>query len=79
MNYVKPEGFGLFLVPSNFLETEQGPFAKMVKDEVLLQGIIQLPDELFKSEHSRKSILLLQKKGETAEQAEKYCSFIFHH
>jgi site-specific DNA-methyltransferase (adenine-specific) len=72
MNYVKPEGFGLFLVPSNFLETEQGPLLqKWLKDEVLLQGIIQLPDELFKSEHSRKSILLLQKKGETAEQAEK--------
>jgi site-specific DNA-methyltransferase (adenine-specific) len=42
-----------------------------LKDDVLLQGIIQLPDELFKSEHSRKSILLLQKKGETAQQAEK--------
>ncbi|MFC4772227.1 class I SAM-dependent methyltransferase [Enterococcus hermanniensis] len=72
MNYVKPDGFGLFLVPSNFLETEQGPLLqKWLKDEVFLQGIIQLPDELFKSEHSRKSILLLQKKGETAEQAEK--------
>lgn len=72
MNYVKPDGFGLFLVPSNFLEMEQGPLLqKWLKNEVLLQGIIQLPDELFKSEHSRKSILLLQKKGETAEQAEK--------
>lgn len=72
MNYVKPDGFGLFLVPSNFLETEQGPLLqKWLKDEVLLQGIIQLPDELFQSEHSRKSILLLQKKGETAEQVEK--------
>ncbi|REC33277.1 SAM-dependent methyltransferase [Enterococcus pseudoavium] len=72
MNYVKPDGFGLFLVPSNFLETEQGPLLqKWLKTEVLLQGIIQLPDDLFKSEHSRKSILLLQKKGETAEQVEK--------
>lgn len=72
MNYVKSDGFGLFLVPSNFLETEQGPLLqKWLKDEVFLQGIIQLPDELFKSEHSRKSILLLQKKGETAKQAEK--------
>ena len=72
MNYVKSDGFGLFLVPSNFLETEQGPLLqKWLKDEVFLQGIIKLPDELFKSEHSRKSILLLQKKGETAEQAEK--------
>lgn len=72
MNYVKPNGFGLFLVPSNFLEAEQGPLLqKWLKDAVYLQGIIQLPDELFQSEHSRKSILLLQQKGDTAEQAEK--------
>jgi site-specific DNA-methyltransferase (adenine-specific) len=32
MKYVKPDGFGLFLVPSNFLETEQGPLLqKMVE------------------------------------------------
>lgn len=72
MNYVKPDGFGLFLVPSNFLETEQGSLLqKWLKESVFLQGIIQLPDELFQSEHSRKSILILQKKGETAQQAEK--------
>lgn len=72
MNYVKPDGFGIFLVPSNFLETEQGPLLqKWLKDEVFLQGIIQLPNDLFMSEHSRKSIILLQKKSEMTEQAEK--------
>lgn len=72
MAYVKEAGFGLFLVPSNFLETEQGPLLqKWLGKEVFLQGIIQLPDELFKSEHSRKSILILQKAGNTAQQAEK--------
>ncbi|EOH87909.1 class I SAM-dependent methyltransferase [Enterococcus pallens] len=72
MAYVKESGFGLFLLPSNFLETEQGPLLqKWLGKEVFLQGIIQLPDELFKSEHSRKSILILQKSGEAAKQAEK--------
>lgn len=70
MNYVKPNGFGLFLVPSNFLETDQSDYLKAwLKEKVYLQGMIQLPDELFKNEHSRKSILLLQNKGETSQQA----------
>ena len=30
MKYVKPAGFGLFLIPTNILETEQSEFFKMV-------------------------------------------------
>ncbi|WP_159723382.1 class I SAM-dependent methyltransferase [Enterococcus sp. CSURQ0835] len=72
MHYVKPAGYGLFLVPSNFLETEQGPLLeKWLGKKVYLQGIIQLPDELFQSEHSRKSILLLQNTGADAKQVDK--------
>ncbi|MGM0215484.1 class I SAM-dependent methyltransferase [Enterococcus sp. AZ109] len=72
MTYVKNDGFGLFLLPSNFLETEQAPLLQQwLGKEVFLQGIIQLPDELFKSEHSRKSILIVQKNGDVAQQAEK--------
>ncbi len=70
MNYVKPDGFGIFLVPSNFLETEQSDYLKKwLKEKVYLQGMIQLPDELFKQAQSRKSILLLQNKGEMSQQA----------
>jgi site-specific DNA-methyltransferase (adenine-specific) len=70
MNYVKPDGFGIFLIPSNFLETEQSDYLKKwLKEKVYLQGMIQLPDELFKQAHSRKSILLLQNKGEMSQQA----------
>lgn len=69
MNYVKDGGFGLFLVPSNFLETEQSSYLKKwLGDTVYLQGIIQLPDELFKNEVSRKSILILQRKGTEIQQ-----------
>lgn len=28
MKYVKPAGFGLFLIPTNILETEQSEFFK---------------------------------------------------
>ncbi len=64
MKYVKPDGFGLFLMPSNFLETEQSEnVKKWFKEEGYLQGMIQLPDELFRNKQSQKSILILQRKG----------------
>lgn len=69
MNYVQPSKFGLFLVPSNFLESEQAPQLKnWLKEKVYLQGIIQLPDEMFLNEASRKSIIILQNRGDEAEQ-----------
>lgn len=72
MNYVKPNGYGLFLVPINILESQQSIFLKnWLKEDVYLQGIVQLPSELFKNEQSRKSILLLQNKGVSSKQASK--------
>ncbi|WP_368250604.1 class I SAM-dependent methyltransferase [Enterococcus sp. 2201sp1_2201st1_B8_2201SCRN_220225] len=69
MNYTKENGYGLFLVPSNFLESEQGPQLKQLfTEKVYLQGIIQLPDELFLNKASRKSIILLQNHGEHSKQ-----------
>jgi len=70
MAYVKKNSFGLFLVPSNFLETDQSDQLKkwLSGEEIFLQGIIQLPTELFKNEATQKSILLLQRQGEKAKQ-----------
>ena len=43
MKYVKPDGFGLFLMPSGFLETDQSEeIKKWFKEEGYLQGMIQL-------------------------------------
>src|SRR5699024_12586419 len=58
MAYVKKNSFGLFLVPSNFLETDQSDQLKkwLSGEEIFLQGIIQLPTELFKKD--RKSTRL---------------------
>ncbi len=70
MKYVKPDGFGLFLMPSNFLETEQSEnVKKWFKEKGYLQGMIQLPDELFRNKQSQKSILILQRKGPNAKQS----------
>ncbi len=43
----------------------------MAERKGLFAGMIQLPEELFKNEHSRKSILLLQNHGGTSKQAEE--------
>ncbi|MGX7149351.1 class I SAM-dependent methyltransferase [Enterococcus ureasiticus] len=72
MKFVKPDGYGLFLIPTNILETEQSSFFKnWLQKNVYLQGMIQLPDELFKSVQSRKSILFVQNKGDHSEQAKE--------
>ncbi|ALR99909.1 adenine methyltransferase [Enterococcus silesiacus] len=72
MKFVKPDGYGLFLIPANILETEQSSFFKnWLQKNVYLQGMIQLPDELFQSVQSRKSILFVQNKGEQSEQAKE--------
>ncbi|MDH6365549.1 site-specific DNA-methyltransferase (adenine-specific) [Enterococcus sp. PF1-24] len=70
MKYVKEAGFGLFLLPSNFIESPQSDaLKKWLETEVYLQGMIQLPAELFKTADSRKSIVLLQRRGGKAQQA----------
>lgn len=72
MKQVRADGYGLFLLPSNFLESEQSEYFKnWLGKTAYLQGVIQLPDELFKAETSRKSIVILQNKGTKAQQAEK--------
>lgn len=72
MRYVKECGYGLFLLPSNFLETEQSAeLKKWFQECVFLQGIIALPDELFKTEASRKSIVIVQNRSEQTTQAKE--------
>lgn len=72
MKFVKPDGYGLFLIPTNILETEQSSFFKnWLQKNVYLQGMIQLPDDLFTSVHSRKSIIFVQNKGEHSEQVKE--------
>lgn len=72
VHYLKPGGVGVFLVPSQLFETEEAPaLTKFIQETIYLQGMLHLPKELFKTEHSRKSILLIQKKGAEAKQAKQ--------
>ncbi len=72
MNHVVDGGFGMFLVPSQLFQTSEAKsFLKWIQDKVYLQGMLNLPLELFLNKSAQKSILILQKHGGNAHQANK--------
>lgn len=63
MKHTKQGGFLMFLIPNQLFESEEAPsLHAFIKKYAYIQGIIQLPLSMFKSEKSAKSILILQKK-----------------
>lgn len=72
VNQLKPAGFGIFVVPKGLFES---PEAKGLLDYVqanaYLQGMLNLPQDLFASKRGQKAILLLQKHGSGAKQAKQ--------
>lgn len=72
MNYLRPGGFGVFLVPSNLFQTkETQSFIKWIQSVAYLQGLVNLPAELFANQSAQKAILLLQRQGGNSKQAKK--------
>lgn len=72
MNYLRPGGFGVFLVPSNLFQTKESQsFIKWIQSVAYLQGLVNLPAELFANQSAQKAILLLQRRGGNSEQAKK--------
>lgn len=72
MNHVKPGGFGEFLVPSTLFDTPQAKsLLKWMETDVYLQGMLNLPPELFANKQAQKAILLLQRRGGNAKQAKR--------
>jgi site-specific DNA-methyltransferase (adenine-specific) len=63
--YTKPGGKLVFLIPNSLFE---GEYAKrlhsFIKENGVIQGILQLPLSMFKKEQHAKSILILQKQGQ---------------
>lgn len=72
MNYLRPAGFGVFLVPSNIFQTKESQsFVKWIQSVAYLQGLVNLPAELFSNPNAQKAILLLQRQGGGSKQAAK--------
>ncbi|OIK16905.1 hypothetical protein BIV60_01885 [Bacillus sp. MUM 116] len=65
VRHTKEGGYLFFLIPNTLFESEQaGELHEYFKENVIIQGLLQLPISMFKNKNTAKSILVLQKKGE---------------
>ena len=72
MNYLLPGGFGVFLVPKALFQSkETAGLVEWIQSVAYMQGLINLPEELFANPTGAKSLLLLQRQGGTSHQAGK--------
>jgi site-specific DNA-methyltransferase (adenine-specific) len=64
VRHTKPGGYLFFMIPNSLFESEQAPMLhEFIKENVIIQGILQLPLSMFKNKNAAKSILVLQKIG----------------
>ncbi|WP_409297230.1 class I SAM-dependent methyltransferase [Peribacillus sp. SCS-26] len=69
MDHVKDGGFLFLVIPNSLFETAEAPkLNAFVKEKAFIQGLIQLPQSMFKTKAAGKSIFILQKKGEGVTQ-----------
>mgnify|MGYP003361660927 CR=1 FL=1 len=72
MRYTAADGFGFFVVPSLIFKSDEAKgLTKWMTTATYLQGLLNLPQELFGSEAAQKAILILQNKGPHAKQAQR--------
>ncbi|WP_110927220.1 class I SAM-dependent methyltransferase [Bacillus massiliglaciei] len=65
VRHTKEGGYLFFIVPNNLFLSEEAPkLNQFIKEHTHIQGMVQLPLSMFKSESAAKSILILQKKKE---------------
>lgn len=68
MNYTKPGGYLILLVPNIIFDSEESDKVHTyIQKNAHMVGVVQLPESAFKSEKSSKCILILQKKGKNTE------------
>jgi len=65
LNYTKEGGFLIFIIPEFLFESDQAKqLHAFIQKHAHIIGLIQLPDTAFTSKETKKSIFILQKKGE---------------
>jgi site-specific DNA-methyltransferase (adenine-specific) len=65
VKHTVPGGYLFFIVPNGLFESEQAPQLKdFFRENVIVQGLLQLPTAMFKNKAAAKSILILQKQGD---------------
>lgn len=70
--YLKESGYAFYLLPTNVFESEEvKTLLKFVHSVGHVQAIIHMPLEWFSSVKSRKSLFIVQKKGEDSKQVDE--------
>ncbi|MFO8070155.1 MAG: class I SAM-dependent methyltransferase [Alkalibacterium sp.] len=69
LNYLKENGYAFYLLPTNVFESEEvKSLLQYVHSVGHVQAIIHMPHEWFSSTQSRKSLFIVQKKGDKSKQ-----------
>ncbi|AST06457.1 SAM-dependent methyltransferase [Anoxybacillus flavithermus] len=64
IRYTKEGGYVFLVIPNTlFTSDESKQLHALIKEEMFIQGLLQLPLSMFKNEKAAKSIFILQKKG----------------
>jgi len=72
LHYTKEGGYLFFLIPNTLFSSDQAEqLHAFVKENAVIQGLLQLPLSMFKNQQAAKSIFILQKKGKHAKQPKK--------
>src|SRR5699024_6738599 len=70
--YTKPVSFLIFIIHKNLFESDQSEaLHQFIHKYAHIVGIIQLPDTAFASKQHKKSIFMLQKRGEHTENVKE--------
>jgi site-specific DNA-methyltransferase (adenine-specific) len=65
VRHTNPGGYLFFVIPNGLFESEQaGQLREFFKENIIVQGLLQLPLNMFNNKNAAKSILVLQKQGE---------------
>lgn len=64
LTHTKPGGWLFFLIPNGLFESpEAKKLQAFLTDQAVIEGMIQLPESLFKSKAAAKSIMMIRKKA----------------
>lgn len=65
VNHLKAGGFLFFIIPNGLFESAMAQqLHEYIKENLIIQGLLQLPMSMFKNKNAAKSIIVMQKKGE---------------
>lgn len=65
VKHTNPGGYLFLIIPNGLFESDQAPqLREFFRENVIVQGLLQLPVSMFTNKNAGKSILVLQKQGE---------------